>query len=280
MFRLFFAGAALAALAVLPSRADFLLAGVEIDGYVSECTTGAPYTSCVKDDVISNSTPGTGQFGATNSLSLGSGSYDAGGAFAGYLYEPYLTAFAGAGSDPAAEQGYYLWTDASGHVRVIQGYTYGGLVPAMFQVQTDLEASIVGDALNQVFANISIFDAATYDPTQEILPLLAFDGVSKAGLGTDQLRTVSETLLLDFELQPGQAIYMIVDLSVTAASRSFKHEETEVDAEHTLRVNFVGGPTDLLTPAITGPNAAVPEPSALLLFGAGLLGLAWTRRRH
>ncbi|MCB1018701.1 MAG: PEP-CTERM sorting domain-containing protein, partial [Acidobacteria bacterium] len=219
-------------------------------------------------------------FGATNSLSLGSGSYDAAGAFAGYLDEPYLTAFAGAGSDPASEQGYYLWTDASGHVRVIQGYTYHGLVPAMFQVRTDLEASIVGDALNQVFANISIFDAATYDPSEEILPIIVFDSVSKAGLGKDLIRPVSETLMLDFELQPGQAIYMIVDLSVTAVSRSFQHEETEVDAEHTLRVSFVGGPTDLLTPAITGPNAAVPEPGTVLLFGAGLLALAWTRRRR
>jgi len=265
MFRIVFAIAALAALIASPAGATpFLLAGVEVSGYTSQCTVGAPYVSCAEDETVSSSSPGTGQFLATTDGSLGTGYYGATGWFSGYLDPPTAEVSAEAGSEPAPEPGFYYWTDSAASARVIQGYTYRGSVPATFEAQVGLLAGIEGGPLNQVFANVSIFDAATYDPDAEIFPIITYVGLSANGIGDDLTNSVDYTAPLSFELQPGQGVYMIVDLEAISVSRYAGYQTVGVDASHTLTVNFTNGPLDLLTPALTAP-----EPGTSLVLGAG-----------
>lgn len=193
----------------------------------------------------------------------------------GSTLTPVLRAFAqdtgvctGGACGPSTGTNMVNWAGAFG----VQGYTYTGTQSMTYTINANLSGSVTNNS-SGIYAEIIAFQGPsfTFYPYSNIL-------ISELGavpLGQIELGMGNIGGLLSdsfsINLNPGDTFYLWASLFAQSAAQG------TADAANTLLMSF----TDSANLVPQSNISAVPLPSALWLFGSGLLGLIglWRRKK-
>lgn len=214
-------------------------------------------------------------------------------------YDGSYSAFARiVGDDSLPELGVFAKTtspnedmafSSGAYARVLQSYVFTGTQSEEFSLSYTLDGKICCDHLDYLSASVLLgksnynpedpFGELTGEPT-----LIDSADLFAAGDSSETNVLVNETAYLNFTLNPGDAIWLDVNMSATAQDelRNPAASSSLIDGMHTLAGIFTAGDTTLLSAGLSSSTqaaVAVPAPSALSLLGIGLFGLAASARR-
>ncbi|WP_200249819.1 PEP-CTERM sorting domain-containing protein [Lamprobacter modestohalophilus] len=212
-------------------------------------------------------------------------------------YDGSYSAFARiVGDDSLPELGVFAKTtspdedmafSSGAYARVLQSYVFTGTQAEQFSLSYTLDGKICCDHLDYLSASV-LLGKSNYnpeDPFGELTgesTLIDNADLFAAGDSSETNVLVNETAYLNFTLDPGDTIWLDVNMSATAQDELRGDARSSlIDGMHTLAGVFTAGDTTLLSAGLSSSTqATVPAPSALSLLGIGLFGLAASARRR